>query len=139
MAEKVTLKLKEPVRNYNDEPIHEPGKLIATAEQLQGKTQSEVNEMSPILTVGELILRIMATSVKPLNVEENGDLYVFIKKIRNRMVTGAGECQLDSDELKKLIGYMKRCDGPIANPTTLGFVLDMLYTADVELQQKEKK
>jgi hypothetical protein len=139
MPDKITLKLKEPVLDYNEKPIHETARLQATAEQLAGKTQSEVVEMSPVLTTGELILRILSTSVKPLNVEENGDLYVFIKKVRNRMATGNGECQLDGDELKKLIGYMKRCEGPIANPLTLGYILDMLYTADEELKQQAKK
>jgi len=132
---KAVIKLHEPVLDYAGEPIREPQRLQAKAEDVRGKTDHEIRQMSPILTIGEIILRILATSVKPLNVEENGDLYIFIKKVRNKMTTGKGEWQIEQDELKKLQGFIKRCEGQLASPTILGQIIDLLETTDLELRK----
>ena len=134
MPDKTILNLDEPMLDYVGKPIREISRLEKSGEELKGKSQFEVEAMSPILTVGEMILRILAGSIKPKTVEENGDLYVFIKKIRNVMKTAKNEWQMDLDEVKKLKGYLLRTEGTVANPIILGSILDTLDTMELELK-----
>lgn len=135
----VVLKLKEPVLDQMGEVIHEPAKLEATAEQLEGKTVSEVLKMAPTLDVGTLVLRLLATSVKPKDAEEAGKIYTYIKSIRNKYTSKISEWILEEKDLKELKEYVKKSEGILSSPMMVGQLFEMIIDLELELKEKSKK
>lgn len=135
----VVLKLKELILDHMGEKIHEAARLDASAEQLKGKTISEVRKMAPILDVGTLILRLLATSVKPKDAEEAGKIYTYIKSIRNKYSSAKGEWLLEEKDLKELKEYMKKTEGELRSPMMIGQLFEMLSDLELELKEKSKK
>lgn len=139
MSEAVVLKLKELVLDHMGKEIHEAARLEASKEQLEGKTISEIRKMAPVLDVGTLILRLLATSVKPKDAEEAGKIYTYIKSIRNKFNTDKGVWSLEEKDLKELKEYLKKAEGELRSPMMIGQLFEMISDLELELREKLKK
>ena len=135
----VVLKLKELVLDHMGEVIHEPARLDATKEQLEGKTISDVRNMAPTLDLGTLILRLLATGIKPKDAEEAGKIYTYIKSIRNKHTTDKGHWQLEEKDLRELKDYIKKTEGALRSPMMVGQLFEMISDLELELKEKLKK
>ena len=135
----VVIKLKEPILDQMGEKIHEPSRLEASADQLEGKTTSEVRKMSPILDVGTLILRLLATAVKPKDAEEAGKMYVYIKSIRKKYTSDKSEWLIEQKDLKELKEYVTKSEGALRSPMMVGQMYEIISDLELTLREKSKK
>jgi len=135
----VILKLKDPIYDQMGEVIREPNRLDATADEIEGKTQSEVRRMSPKLDYGTLILRALATATKPKDAEEAAKTYTYIKAIRNKYQTDKAEWKLEEKDLKELKEYLKKCEGMLRSPMMVGQLYERIESLEMDLKAQTKK
>ena len=139
MSQQVVLKLKTLVLDQMGEEVPEISRLIASKESLEGKTNSEIKALAPKLDYGTLILRILATSVKPTDIEDAGKLYTYITSIRNKYKTDKGEWHLEAKDIKELKDCIKKTEGPLMQPMMAGQLQELLTDLELELKEKSKK
>lgn len=135
----VDFNLKEIVRDHMDKEVHEPTRLEVTPSNIKDMTDQQLYDISPKLEIGELLLRMFATSIKAKDIEETGDLYTFIKKVRNKMLTDKGIWKLTQEDLDKLNKYVKKVEGPLRSPMMAGFIQLRFKDLELKLHELEKK
>lgn len=145
MGETITviLKLKEPVKNIEDEPLKNFEKVKDKyKDDGRGnkipKTMEELNKEAPDLMRGELLSGILINTVKPDNKEQSSQILRLAKKIRFITLKAKGEWEVDEDTITLLMKFLDKVPLDASSNQTVGEIQVMLEDAMKELYIKKQ-
>ena len=73
----------------------------------ESKTVEELLKLTPTDNLGESIKGIMVNCIKPANNEKAAELFQYVSKINNCMLTSKGEWTVNKDELKRFQEFLR--------------------------------
>ena len=144
----IKIKLKTVILGLNGKPNKDIRRLRSEgnckdmtdkefSEFTKEKTNTELLDLTPSDNLGEALVHILGTCIKPDNNVKAAELFSYITKINNKKMTDKAEWAVTKDELKKfqeLLASAKENISVVIN----GQVVNILDDYLAEIIQKSK-
>lgn len=122
---KIIIPLKKSVLTFDNKPIPDPDAL-SESERAEIKTQQDMIDKAPPLTVGSMLSLMFSTSLPPKTNKDAETNQRFARKIFNKMQTAKGEWFTDVEEVNKLIETLEPLQGGMKSAKFVGELLIIL-------------
>ena len=138
-SDTVDFRLKDVIQDFEGKDLHDTSQLDKPFAQLEGKTQKEIYNMSPLLTYGYLLSTMLSGAVKPKDPAESAKLYRLSSKIHNKELREDGIWQMDENEVKDIKDLLKKVEGNLAQVKFMAPMWIKIEDLETDLKNKREK